>query len=417
MVRIRDSIVSLIGVISGQAVFFLCIAFLGRKYGPEMLGQFNACLAIGTVAGMLLALRYELACVSDRPEQSFSALLHVLALALGSSVAGAIVILCVGNKVPWTVGLYAVALFLQNVTGLYLNSLRRFGLIAVCKLSVNLGFLAYLTASSDALGDKSMFEVYALISAALAAVFITCALLHGWKRKYAFRIGTHFYFENSRYVRYILPSTLFASVLTNSLAIAIPAWYSAEQAGYFAAAYRFGFFPVSLIGQGIGGVFRRDAIEATAGAHSKMTLEAVFRSYARGLLLIAVTYAVFGAVLFGPLIKWLFGHRWDGAATFFYVLLPMFAVQIIYVPLSQVFLARQRQRLDFTIQLVSGSALLVVLYSAHLIRSGVTGSVLSFSVVGTVCTAVAILITMRVANVSLFRRRLFQRVGDLNGST
>lgn len=416
MVKIRDSVVSLIGVVSAQGVFFLCITLLGREYGPEMLGRFNADLAIGTLAGTLLALRYELACVSDKPEQSFNALVHVLALVLGVAMIGAVGALCSTHAALWSGGLYAVSLFIQNLTGLYLNSLRRYGLIALCKIVVNVGFAVYLIAPAGNSTHAAVFTIYALTSAAIAFAFLVCALVHGWKCGYSFRIGTRFYRDNNRYAKFILPSTLCASVLIYSLSIAIPAWYSADQAGYFAAAYRFGFFPVSLIGQGIGGVFRRDAIEATTSSHAKMSLEAVFKVYARGLLLIAVAYALFGALLFEPLVKNLLGQRWEGSANFFYLLLPMFAAQIIYVPLSQVFLATQRQRLDFFIQLASGSSLLVVLYGVHLASFTVMRSVFVFSIAGTACTLVGIFMTMRIADVSLFRRRFSAGVGDLNGS-
>jgi len=416
MVKIGDSIISLSGVVSSQAVFFLCITLLGREYGPEMLGRFNADLAIGTLAGTLMALRYELACVCDKPEQSFNALIHVLTLMLGVVVVGALGVLCSSRTSLWSVGLYAVSLFIQNLTGLYLNSLRRYGLIALCKFVVNGGFAIYLITPSRESTHATVFTLYALISAAVALVFLAGSLVHGWKCGYSFRIGTRFYREHDRYAKYILPSTLCASVLIYSLSIVIPTWYSADEAGYFAAAYRFGFFPVSLIGQGIGGVFRRDAIEATTGSNVKISIEAVFKVYARWLLLIALTYALFGALLFDPLIKTLFGQRWEGSAIFFYLLLPMFTVQIIYVPLSQVFLAMQRQRLDFFVQLTSGFSLLAVLYGVHLIGCNVTKSVFAFSVVGTACTLMGIVITMRVAGFSLFRPRMSVEVGDLNGS-
>ncbi|MFL9982279.1 MATE family efflux transporter [Paraburkholderia sediminicola] len=340
----------------------------------------------------------------------------MLTLMLGVAVIGALAVLCSTRAALWSVGLYAVSLFIQNLTGLYLNSLRRYGLIALCKIVVNVGFAIYLITPSGDSTHAPVFTIYALTSAVVAFAFLVCALVHGWKCGYSFRIGTRFYRDQNRYAKYILPSTVCASVLIYSLSIAIPAWYSADQAGYFAAAYRFGFFPVSLIGQGIGGVFRRDAIEATTSSHAKISLEAVFKVYARGLLLIAVAYALFGALLFDPLIKNLFGQRWEGSATFFYLLLPMFTAQIIYVPLSQVFLAKQRQRLDFFIQLASGSSLLVVLYWVHLIGCTVTRSVFMFSVVGTACTLVGIFIAMRIAGISLFRRRFSAEIGDLNGS-
>jgi hypothetical protein len=69
------------------------------------------------------------------------------------------------------------------------------------------------------------------------------------------RVNLAFFGANVRFAMFILPSTICGSVLTYSLAIIIPRWFDAESAGYFAAAYRIGFFPVSLIAQSLGGVF------------------------------------------------------------------------------------------------------------------------------------------------------------------
>lgn len=73
MIRARDSIVSLCGVVAGQIALFGCISLIGRFEGPEALGRFNYLLALATFAGTLLACRYELACVSDSPADSFNA--------------------------------------------------------------------------------------------------------------------------------------------------------------------------------------------------------------------------------------------------------------------------------------------------------------------------------------------------------
>jgi O-antigen/teichoic acid export membrane protein len=93
MIRLRDSAVSMAGVVTGQIALFLCISLIGRLRGPEALGHFNYLLALGTFAGTLLALRFELACVTDSPRQSFSAFVNVLALSCGVTAIATIVMM------------------------------------------------------------------------------------------------------------------------------------------------------------------------------------------------------------------------------------------------------------------------------------------------------------------------------------
>jgi O-antigen/teichoic acid export membrane protein len=228
-------------------------------------------------------------------------------------------------------------------------------------------------------------------------------LLLGKRRGYEFRVSREFFVANSRFAKYILPSTVFGSVLTYALAIVIPHWFGAESAGYFAAAYRLGCFPVSLIGQSLGGVFRRDAVAAIAQDDLPDALSKVFLAYARSLVVLALLYAVGGALLFGPLVKMVFGNRWDGAIGFYYDLIPLFAFQMIYVPLSQVFLAVRQQRTDFLFQLSCGATLMSVLFAARLMNLSAQASIRSFSLAGAMLMICGITLTFKVMSGSVSR--------------
>ncbi|MGS0625957.1 translocase, partial [Ralstonia sp. VS2407] len=50
MIRVRDSLISLCGVVAGQVALFGCISLIGRFQGPEALGHFNYLLALATFA-------------------------------------------------------------------------------------------------------------------------------------------------------------------------------------------------------------------------------------------------------------------------------------------------------------------------------------------------------------------------------
>src|SRR6266702_3380006 len=400
MLRLRDSVVSMAGVVAGQIALFLCISLIGRLQGPEALGHFNYLLALGTFSGTLLALRFELACVTDSPRQSFSAFINVMALSCGVTAIAMIVTLLNAHGELLIIGGYAFACFVQLAAGSYLNSLRRYELIAASRLLVNLSFLLCLIAALGfkTIGSLDVFAIYTAINLVLSAGMLTGVLLHGRRHRYSFALSRRFFADNVRFAKYILPSTICGSVLTYALAIVIPRWFDAESAGYFAAAYRLGFFPVSLIGQSLGGVFRRDAIGAVARHDAASMLPKVFLTYARSLALLALGYAVGGALLFAPLVRLLFGARCTGASGFFYALIPLFAFQMIYVPLSQIFLATREQRVDLSFQLSCGVVLIGVLFVAKAMNLSVHSSVQVFSLAGTVMMILGVMLTFRVMN-------------------
>ncbi|AXF25405.1 translocase [Burkholderia pyrrocinia] len=403
MINPRDSIVSLAGVVIGQIALFVCIFVIGRRFGPESLGQFNYLLALATFGGTLLAFRYELACVDDEPGESFNAFVNVTALSLVVVTVFVLLIRIAGRVDLYIVAVYALASFVQLAAASYLNSLRRYGWIAVSRVVVNGAFLAglVLALACPACGRVDVFRLYASVTAAVSIVMVGAILLTGYRAGHSFRLSRGFFTRNRRFALYILPSTLCASVLTYALSIAIPHWFDAQSAGYFAAAYRLGFFPVSLIAQSVGGVFRRDAIGAMARPDASTTVPRVYRAYARALAGLAAVYMAGGALLFGPLVSLFFGETWRGSVGFYHSLMPLFALQLIYVPLSQIFLATRAQRVDFLFQLTCGTCLAGVLGAGRLMNLSAPASVQIFSLTGAALMAVGIALTYRVLNTNL----------------
>jgi O-antigen/teichoic acid export membrane protein len=407
MINPRDSIVSLAGVVVGQIALFVCIFVIGRRFGPESLGHFNYLLALATFAGTLLAFRYELACVDDAPAESFNAFVNVTALSMVVVSGFAALLAIVGRGDLHLVAVYALATFVQLAAGSYLNSLRRYGWIALSRVVVNGAFLAGLVLSlaCAVCAQVDVFALYTWVTAAVSFAMAMAILASGYRAGYPFRLSYGFFVRNRRFALYILPSTLCASVLTYALSIAIPHWFDAQSAGYFAAAYRLGFFPVSLIAQSVGGVFRRDAIGAMARSDAGTMVPRVYRTYARALTVLAAVYLAGGMVLFAPLVDLFFGESWRGSVGFYHSLMPLFALQLIYVPLSQIFLATRAQRIDFLFQLTCGACLAGALGIARLTNLSAATSVQVFSLTGAVLMAGGIALTYRVLRTSVSRYR------------
>lgn len=408
MINPKDSIISLVGVVTGQVALFACIFLIGRWHGPGALGQFNYQLALATFGGALLGFRYELACVSDNPRESFNALVNVMSLAaVVVAVLGALIAATRESEL-YVVLCYAFASFVQIATGAFLNSMRWYGWITLSRIATNAGLLAYLllTKVCESCTRVALFDAYTVSTVTVAIAMASVIATMGVRNGYSFGVSRDFFVKNRRFAAYILPSTICASVLTYALAIVMPTWFGAQIAGYFALAYRLGFFPVSLIGQSIGGVFRRDAIGAIARDDARHVLPNVFFAYARSLAGIAVVYSIGGFLLFEPVVTWVFGTKWTGAVGFFNSLVPLFALQLIYVPLSQIFLATRAQRVDFMFQLTTGACLMGALLLSRWMNLSAESSVHLFAIAGSLLMACGIALTYRVLCANLDRLRV-----------
>lgn len=393
--RFRDSAISIAGAVGAQAAHFLCIVQIARAHGPNVLGAFNFQFTVGTLAGTLLALRYDLACLNDNPRTSFEALANVLALAACTAGIGMAAARVAGYPSSALLAAFALSVSMHLAVGGFLCSLRHYGWIAASKIAVNVLFAGALLATPAASIDP--FAAYALASSAVALAMLAAIARFGMTHGYPIRVTLGFFKEHGRFPFYILPSTLCAAVLNHALSIVVPLWFDATDAGQFAAAWRLGFFPVSLLGLAIGTVLRRDALTAAARADGGVALAALYAAYARALFALAFLYAIGSPWAFRPLVALFLGEGWLPAADFQLRLAPLFALQIIYVPLSQVFLAVRAQRVNFLFQLSCGAALIGTLLLSHRLGLPISASVNLFALTGAAMLVAGIALTHRCA--------------------
>ncbi|WP_179405212.1 translocase [Burkholderia guangdongensis] len=397
MIRLAHSAASLGGAIAAQASLLACVAWLGRAQGVAALGVFGYQLALGTFGGTLLALRYELACVSDDPRAAFDALRHAFVLACGVAALIALGVAASGRADLYPVVLFGCATWAQLAVGGYLNSLRRYGWIAASRAAANLLMLAWLAwLAGGAPAGVDAFAVYAIAHATVAALMLGYALRAG-RRDETGPVARAFFVAQCRYPLYILPSTLCAAMQTYALSIAIPLWFDARSAGLFALAYWLGGAPVSLLGQGVGAVFRRDALAVLARGDENGGVADLYRRYALGLAALAFAYGGAGLLLVRPVVELGFGLAWADAAAFYRGLAPCFIVQMVYVPLAQVFLVVGAQRADLLFQCGAGLALAAALAAAWLMNLSALDGVRLFALAGAAVAGAGLVLTYGLA--------------------
>lgn len=388
-VSVRDSLVSLAGVAGNQVLFFLCVLLMGRYLGPEVLGRFSFHLGLGMFLGTVLALRYELACVTDDRTTSWQAFYHVLLIGLTVTLVLLGVAGVTGQVSLLFVLLFALAFLVQQAFTHYLNTLRQYGTMALFRLVTNSALLLLLLAlMAEGKGNAAdVFAPYAVISAVVAVLVL---LVMFARNGVPVRQVRSFLREHADFPIFILPSTLFSSVLVYGLFIVVPLWFDAVTAGLFALAYRLGAFPVSLLAQSVGAVIRRDAVAAMAPDAAPQGVALLCRHYGIGLFGLATLYALVGGLLFQPVVTVLLGESWQAATRYFLYLLPLFFMQILYVPLSQILLATRQQRGDFLFNFFNGLTLVAVLAVAHVLGMSAAHTVLLFSLTGSMTLLVGL---------------------------
>ncbi|MEW9582378.1 oligosaccharide flippase family protein [Paraburkholderia sp. DGU8] len=396
----RDSVVSLCGVVIAQLAMFVCVYLLGHWHGQGTLGRFNYWLAIGSFTSSVLAFRFELACADDQPSASFSAFIHSSLMAVAVVLAALPVIYLLGDREYYIIALFSLASFIQIAASLYYNSLRSYAKVAIPRTAINVLFVGWLVfdhfrAQPD---GSDPFVWYSWISAGVVLVMVISIVTGAKKQGFSFHISRRFFVDNRRFAIYILPSTVCESLVSSALAVVIPRWYGVESAGYFAVAYRLGFFPVSLIGQSLGAVFRRDALAAISEDGRGMELRRVYATYARTLTALGALYALGGALLFAPLVRLTFGPSWHETIELFFRLLPWFTLQIIFLPLAQIFLAARAQRTHFLFQFTSCLGLCATMFLTRVAGLPVQECVQAFSLSAAILTILGIALTYRAVN-------------------
>ncbi|QLC74726.1 hypothetical protein LPB260_14180 [Pseudomonas sp. LPB0260] len=385
--RKKDTLISLVGIVTGQLILFACFSVIGRHWGVEELGRLNSSLSLGMFLGTVLALRYELACVQDNQRKSYEALIHTVLIAALSLVFLSLIVNIWNIASADLILVFSATFLLQQASGLYLNTLRKYKLIAAIKVASSLGLVISLSALAATNNLSNTFEVFTYINLIFSsAVFFIIVKLNG-----RVKVGLLYFKENSKFPRYTLPATFLNAAILYSLPIIIPFLFGAATAGFFAVTQRIGFFPVSLSAQSISGIYRRELVSSIT-SNREGVLD-IFFSHFRFLVVVAVLYLVVGNILFGMVVEMLFGQGWGESASYFHALSPLYAMQVIYIPLSQVFMVSNNQRKDLVIQsvlfVVSGSSL----FSAYVWGLDVVGALILFSASSVVALMIGVWLT------------------------
>lgn len=393
--RVHDALKGFSGTILNQAALFACIAYVGYQYGSSTLGVFNYLLSLAMFLGTISGLRYDLACVVASPQDSIYGSVHVAIV--GAFVCFLVFLLSsIYNTLPYSVSVFAYAFLLHTLIGTYYNSAQSYHNILLPRMLSAAAFLFILLISTtSSRSGNDVFQMYAYSSIIVGIAMSVYILYHNRAR---FQFNSSFYVRNRRFPLYTLPATLCNSVFNYALPIVFPIWFGAEASGHFAIAYRFGFFPISLCAQSIGGIIRRQSIAAIHSDAGHLSFRRLVYGYFVALVLLSIGYV---SAIF---LLWTLGRRvigtgeWVGALDLVVCMMPMFVGQLVFMPMSQTFLVTKAQSTDLLIQLINAIALMLSLAACFYLKLNAFETVLIFSIVGMTIMllgSIAILRTVR----------------------
>lgn len=351
------------GTVAGQALGVLASPVLSRLYSPEAFGAFGVLLAIVSLAGVGLSLRYDAAIPLPEDEPSAQALLVLaLGLAAGFGLAGGIVAFLVGSAIGalplallLTLALAPPALMLTGVQqALTFWATRTEAFAANARATVAQS--AIQTAAQLGLGVAGAgafgLGVGYVLGRAAGGMVLFAALGSGARAGLRSVTRQRIRVAARDYRRFPLVALWSALVNAGSLQgpVLTMAWlFSIEVVGWFLLTMRVLQLPLSVIGSAVGQVFYARASRAQ-GDELASTTRSAFRSLAVLGVGPMLLLAVGGERGFGLV----FGDAWRDAGSYAQVLAPWLLLVFVTSPLSTLVyvLSRQREELAFQVALL-----------------------------------------------------------------
>jgi O-antigen/teichoic acid export membrane protein len=384
------------GTALGQGIVMLSTPLLTRIFSPEDFGLLAVYSSILSIVLVIACLRYEMAISLPKDEGEAA---HLVVLSLAAVV------------------LVTILVFLVCLFGGYrlLSWLKSPGLAPYLVWLLPIGVFGggvYQTLSSwavrqrdyDCLAKTRIYQGVAQVAAQLGLGFLIkgpVGLLvgadvgrlsgSGTLIQAAWKLGkTHFKAVSpdelrrmaKRYKQFPLVNAF--SALVNALGLYLPVvaitfFYGPEVAGQFSLSQRMIGVPIVLVGQAISLVFTAES--AALVRESPAHLDGLVLRTLRKLMFLGIGPVAL-LVLLGPWgFRIIFGPHWGQAGLFIRILAPMFFVQFLAWPLSQVLLLLELQTLQVALDTGRMIAVIASLVIPALLGFGPTWAVAMFGTV------------------------------------
>lgn len=355
------------GTVIGQGLVLLVSPILTRLYDPDAFGVLGVFVALVSIAGVVVGLRYPLAVPLPEDDAAAS---DVLLLSLASvGLVSVLVAAATWFAQGWlrsTLGLEAIASYLWilplvvAISGAYdaLNywAVRTKGFKAIAQTRVSQGLataLGQVALGAVGLGAPGLVAGQAMGRATGIVTLLKLALRTA---RPAGGPGTlqRLTVAAVRYRRFPLYSTW--SALANTLSVHLPimlltSYFGVGVAGLYTLSTRVLQSPISIVGTAVSQVFLSDA----AGAARAGTLGSAATSALRSLARLGLPLGLMALLAAPAGFEVVFGAEWRTAGTFTQLLVPWLVLVFLTSPLSVIpsVVERQGGELVFNLTLLA----------------------------------------------------------------
>lgn len=383
-----------VSTLLSQAIPLLFSPLLTRLFTPGEFGDFGVYFSLVMILGVFATGRYESAIVlpSDTKDSKSLTILVVL-LSSASLIFLYIPILLFKKEIASILNIqsYSVLYFVplgiwmisvNQALNYYLNKVGNYKSISFSRIirslgtsfgSVLLGSFSILKSFGLALGDIiglsfSIIQMYVKIlkSEKSFASNIDLNKLKDLAKKYK-----HFPLFN-------VPSGILEKSSSHMPSILLGSLYSQQIVGFFTLSQRIVGAPGSIIARSYGDVFRQKANEQ----YSKTgECREEFNKTFKSLLKISIIPFLILFFIAPYTFNLVFGQNWFEAGNYTKYLCIMYFLQFITSPLSNMFYIAEKQKLDFIIQAILFTLLVIGIYFSKYLWNNPKYTIIMYSII------------------------------------
>lgn len=360
----RNVITLMTGTGMAQAIPIAISPILTRLYSPQEFGMFALYMAVVAVVSVLVTGRYELAILLPRQDRDA---IHIAALAAGLSVVISAVLLALvalfnqpmarwlgaPELAHWLYWVPASTLLMGVYQSLnyWSNRKAQYKRLAISRtVQSGTGALAQLGGGYAGAGPLGL--VGGQITGQALATTVLARLIYREDRSHIRMLrpvrAVALAKKYKDFPRFLIVAHGFNTLSRNLPVMLLNALFSTAATGFFMLVQRVMGAPMVLVAGALGDVFRQEASHAYI--HTGNCRVIYLRTFRR---LLAISILPFGALFFSAptLFGLVFGEQWRVAGEYARILTPMFFVQFVVSPISQVAVIAERQRIDLVWQI------------------------------------------------------------------
>jgi len=397
------------GTTVAQAIPIAISPILTRLYTPEDFGVFAIFLAITSVLGNIANARYELAILL--PKKNEDAInIFALGFIITCTISIFILILVIflndyfvnllGNKeigfwlyfVPLAVffsALYNLLYYFNNRIKNYKDLRNATILKSIILVIIQLSFGFVKSGASGLISGQLLSNIFVnlrliknILKNKVLVSKISKAKMIALANKY------------KKFPKYLLVAHGINSLSAQSQIILFSNFFSTNIVGFLAFTQRTLSVPTSIIAESIGNVFRQEAI--TCYNKNKECLE-IYISTFKKLLIIAILPFSILFFLSPVIFVVIFGESWRIAGEYAQVLTPMYFLQFVISPLSQMYIIAEKQKLDLYWQIYLLVSVISSVFISYYLFKDAYISLIVFAIAYSVAYLVSIVFTYNFA--------------------